>query len=201
MKGKPLVSRQQQRMLLIGLLAVIIFGIYGVHILRPLWNASRQLTQQLQAGRQHLNALKAAAANEQLLTTQYRELNKTVASLRGALPPEDKLPTIIELLSDLAGQTQVKIQTIFPDRPAATETLASTAGDASRPAPKDVTIQIDAFAGYHQLGAFLSLVESQTLPLRVANLHVSGNAKDIRRHHLKLMIQSYVVAGQGAPPS
>ena len=184
------LSPREQRMLLI----VIVFGagilwMYSTFIVGPLLRRVSDLGQQVRAARDQLKSLEVATASEAALKQQHGELQETVASLRTLLPSEEELPQVIELLSDLASQSQVKIQSIFPQRPAAMD-ASKKAGSASL-FYKDVTIQIDALAGYHQLGAFLSLVESGSKPMQVSSLRLATDAKEPKRLHIKLLVQSY----------
>ena len=184
-----LSSREQRTLLAGGGLALIVLWVYGAYILGPLMRESSSLGQQVQQARDRLATLEAATANEDALRKQHEQLTQTVASLRSLLPSEEELPSLIETLSDLASQTQVKIQTIFPQRP-----LQGTGAETTTLAPvvyKEIPIQIDALSGYHQLGAFLGLVESGGKPIRIASLRIAANPREAKRHNVKLLLRSY----------
>ena len=211
---KPgLSGRDQRTILLIGVSGIIILSAYFMLIVGPLRRGGSDLGRKVRSAREQLRALEAATANEATVQEQYRQVEQTVASLRRLLPGEEELPAMIGRLSDLASQTQVKIQTIFPQRsfePEGTAGRLSAAGSASEPASiyyRDIPIQIDALAGYHQLGAFLSLIESGDKPLRVSSLRISANPKEPKRHHVKLLLVAYFAtndalsAGGGSNPS
>jgi Tfp pilus assembly protein PilO len=119
------------------------------------------------------------------------------------LPSEEELPAVIESLSDLAGQSQVKIQTIFPQRTDADgagrkDKEKERGGGAGLKQPdiyKEVIIQIDALAGFHQLGTFLSRIEQAEKPMRVASLRITQDPKEMKRQRVKLLLQSYFTPG------
>src|SRR6185295_17138139 len=130
--------------------------------------------------------------------TQQQDLQKTVTDLRNLLPGEDQEDQVIKLLSDLAAQSQVKIQSIFPQRAARDLKDAKPAKDASgKPIPvepvvyKKVMIQIDALTGFHQLGRFISMVETGDRPMQVHSMRISSDPKEPKRHHVKLLIDAY----------
>ena len=185
--------REQRTLLIVVVLAVSTVWMYLAFIARPLMRESNELTKRVTIARDQLKALEIATANEAALKEQHRQLQETVKSLRSLLPAEEELPRVIELLSDLASQSQVKIQTIFPQRQAETlEEPNNPKSESKEPLVyKEVLIQIDALAGYHELGTFLSLVESGEKPMQVSSLRISSDLKESKRLHIKLLIQSY----------
>lgn len=190
-----LTLRERRTLLLGGALAVVVGWVYVAYIIGPLLREAGRLGQEVATARQQLQLLQLATANEVALRDQHRQLDETVSSLRKLLPAEKELPAVIEQLSDLASQAGVKIETIFPQRPT----------DAPKPKPpptakpgaatpivyKDVLIQIDAVAGFHQLGTFLALVESSDEPMEVDSLRVTADPRGLKRPEIKLVIKTY----------
>jgi Tfp pilus assembly protein PilO len=197
---KPRLSKREQRILAVVLvLGAGILWMYVVCIVQPLLGEVRELGQQLRAAREELKILEVSAANESALRQQHGKVQEAVASLRKLLPSEEELPQVIELLSDLAGQSQVKIQTIFPQRPAAPNPADLAKSErASAEAYKGVIIQVDALSGFHQLGMFLSLVESGEKPMQVSSLRISADEKEPRRQRVKLLLKTYLAARDAA---
>ena len=190
------LSMLEQRTILIGgALAVLVFWLYGVYMVGPLMKEAAGLGEHVRLAQDQLRALEMVTANEAAIQTQHRQMSDTVKSLRNLLPAEEELPSVIELLSNLAGLARVKIQTIFPQRsaPAAEGGSEEPKTDAAAEPPvyKDVIIQIDAQAGYHQLGMFLSLIESSSKPMEVASLQISADPNDPQRHIIKILLRSY----------
>ena len=185
---------------LVGLLAVGILWVYASLIAGPLLKEVGWRRQRVRDARQELRMLEAATANEAALREQHRQLQEDVAALRDFLPDEEELPQLIELLSDLASQSQVKIQTIFPQR---SPEGSATDPDADRGPTvyNDVLIQIDAITGFHQLGVFLSLVEARDKPMQVSFLRISGHPRETRRMKVKLLIQAFFSAKEAGDAS
>lgn len=187
-----LTKREQQTVLLGGGLALVVLWVYVAYIVGPLQKRFVTVGQQVRAAREQVRLLEQVTANEAAIRQQHAQLDDTVTSLRHLLPSEEELPAVIEFLSDLASQSQVKIQTIFPQRPVEGQDAAAVGAvgqTAQEPAVyKQIPIQIDAQAGYHQLGVFLSLVESSGKALQVSNLRISGSAKEPKRHDIKMVL-------------
>ncbi|MCI0557683.1 MAG: type 4a pilus biogenesis protein PilO, partial [Nitrososphaera sp.] len=144
-----LSSKEQRILLIVVVLGILISWIYATYVTKPLLRESEKLNQELQSSRQQLRIYETAANSEATLREQYRQLERTVSSLQSILPAEEELPTVIERISDLANQADVKIQTIFPQRPIGENDLRRKKEDVSAPVfYKDVTIQVDALANY-----------------------------------------------------
>lgn len=195
----PRLSKREQRTIVVVLgLAVLILWMYGVYIIQPLTREASALGQQVRSAREQLRVLESVAETEPNLRAQYHTVQQTVAALRKELPPEQEVPATIELLSALASKTHVKIQAIFPQRHEERERSSGTEAEKTPPpippqamVYKEVPIQIDAVAGYHQLGLFLSLVETGQRPMDVLQLHIVSNAKEPRWHAVKLILRAF----------
>jgi Tfp pilus assembly protein PilO len=180
---------------------LVIFWAYPAYILAPRFKSLSSLGQQVRATREQLRGLEASVVNEAMIREQYDQVNETVASLRHLLPPEEELPAVIEYLSSLASKSSVKIQTIFPQRSTDDrEASQKGQGPSGMVVYKDVPIQIEALAGYHQLGAFLSLVESGDKPIQVSSLRISADRREPKRHIIKLLLRSYFAVQDATPP-
>ena len=195
MKTK-LSAREQRAALSVAGLGLVILWVYLAAIVRPLLREVGQLSRQAREARDQLKLLQASTANEEALRSQYQQVEQAVMALRKFLPSETELPAVIEFVSDMASQSQVKIQTIFPQRPvgsdADTKKGESLAAAREQPAVyKDVMIQIDALAGFHQLGQFLSLVEQGEKPMQIASLRLTQEPRETKRLKIKLLLQSY----------
>lgn len=191
---KRLSAREQRILLLVAALGLGILWTYAALIIGPLTREAAHVNQQVRSAREDLRTLELATVNETALREQHRQLQETVASLRKFLPGEEELPQVIELLSDLAGRSQVKIQTIFPQRAPEPPGQSPVPPEQAKVMPevsKEVLIQVDALAGFHQLGAFLSLVETGDKPMQVSSLQVMTDPREPKRLQVKLVFQAY----------
>lgn len=198
---RRLSAREQRTIALVGLLGLFILWTYSVYFVGPLWQRVASLSQETKSAREKLRFLETATASGAMLEGQYQQLNEAVKAMQSLLLPETELPRVIELLSDVASQANVRIQAIFPQRPVGEVGGAGRSSDAAEGATlaagyRTIPIQIDALAGYHQLGVFLSLVESQDKPMRIASLRIASQPKESKRHLVKLVIESYFSVGR-----
>jgi Tfp pilus assembly protein PilO len=192
------LSAQEQVRIATFVLAVgTVVTIVSRFLIAPAWRNAKQLKNQMTVLAEQVRGLEVSTVGAENLELQHAALEGKVRALQNALPPETELPSIIELLSSLAGQTSFRIQTIFPQR-SSTEDPSARLGPAQPLLYKTIPIQIDALAGFHQLGAFLSLVEAHDKPLRIASLRISSQQKEAQFHRIKLVIDSYVSMAGGS---
>lgn len=192
----PMSRADRQRMVLISLLASLAVWVYYGYVLKPLVRAVAEVRQTERAARGQLREIEQAFTQEPQLHQQRRQLEQEVAHLREVIPTEEELPTVIERLTELGGQTGVKLQLIAPQRP-----LASTNHSKESAAGllyTEIPIQLDALGGFHQLGAFLSLVEQGEHPVQLRSLRISENPKLLRRHVVKMILVAYVMPSRKA---
>ena len=193
-----LTPREQRTLAVVLCLAAVLVWVYSAYIVGPLWKEFQRLNQQVQNAQDELKGLEMATANEAALRTQHEQVHQTVMALRGMLPSADELPAVIEQLSSLAGPAQIRIQTILPQHDSddtnpgsRTEVLSKS----TQTVVYDKTgVAIDALAGYHQLGTYLSLVESLDKPVELSQLRITADEKEPRRHHVKMLIRAYFAA-------
>lgn len=185
---KPKISSDNVRA--IGLTALLVVAglyVYFEYYFVPTSKQLSSLEVQLRAARDNLKSLEAATANEAVLQVQYKQVEQAVASLRKSLPSESELPAVMEVLSNLASKSNVKIQTIYPER----QTTAPRAEGADPAVYREIPIQIDAVAGFHQLAGFLNQVEAGDKPMQVLSMRITANPKDSRRHQINLLFKAY----------
>lgn len=186
---KAAMSKQQmQTLVFMGLFAVLGLYFYVQYYFLPTSQKASQLEQEVRAARDRLRGLQASTVNQEALQVQYREVEQAVASLRKSLPSESELSSVLETLSGLAAKSNVKLQTIFPERVA----TSSSSSNSSDPAVyKEIPIQVDALAGYHELGMFLNQVEVGDRPMQVLSLRINGSQKYPKLHQINLVLRAY----------
>jgi Tfp pilus assembly protein PilO len=191
---RRLPAREQRALLAAVGLAVLVGWLYTAFILLPLFRETGRLGQQVGEARARVRDLKLLTVNEAALQGEYEQLQQRVGTLRALLPDQEELPLVIGRLSELASEAQMKIQTIFPQR-SAWETAGAAA--ATPPASKqpavfeEMLIHIEAATGYHHVGRFLSLAETDDRPLRVAKLRMISDPKDYKQVNVTLLLEVY----------
>ena len=190
------LTKREQRTLLIVLPLTVVVGWAYWMLVSYLAREAARLDLSLKTQQSQLAILERVTNQEETLRKRRGELEDAIKAYRTVLPNEEELPNVMQFLSDTASQTNVTIQAIFPQKGTEDKDKGKDDKDKKEAAPvgyKQVPIQIDAVAGYHQLGTFLSHVESSPHPVQVISLKVSENPKDPKRHLVRLVIQTYVI--------
>lgn len=195
MTAKTSASSQH---LLVGILVFIALGlyVYVTSVFRPLMRSITDLGGGVHAASVQLQQVQQLVVQEGALRQEYARLTSNVTKLRTGLPMETELPSIIQLLSDLADQSGVKIVSIFPQR------ALDASGTTQRPGKtgagpiqpqlyKEIPIEIEALTGFHELGMFLSRVESAPQPMRVKQLKIDANQKEFKRQSVNVVLIAY----------
>ena len=190
-------KRDQHMLVLVGGAALLGLGVYYAALVAPLWRSIQAQRESIRSARTLLQNTEQAIAHEPQLRTQLEQLTLDMKALHEAMPAEETLPAVIERLSEMANQAGVKIQTVFPQRTISDSRESSSAPHAATSnLYKEIPIQIDALSGYHQLGVFLSSIERYTQPMRLKNLRITSNAKESKRHNVKMVVVAYFATSQ-----
>lgn len=195
----------QPQHLLVGIVVFIVVGlyVYVTWVFQPLMRSIQDLGGRVRAASVQLQQVQQLVTQEGVLRQEYARLTSDVTKLRTGLPMETELPSVIQLLSDLADQSGVKIVSIFPQRtldhaePPPPKPAKEAKPGKSVPASvqpqlyKEIPIEIEAVAGFHQLGTFLSRVESSSQPMRVKKLQINAHQKEFRRQSISAVFIVY----------
>jgi len=184
----------KQQLALVAVAGVLFVWLYVSYAVVPLFRRATQLGREIRETKILVGHLGQAVEQAPRLRQEVEALSSRLEGLRATLPPEKELPSVIELLSDLARRSGVKIQTIFPQR-----TFAGLGAEPAKPAPSDtarklyteIPVQIDSEAGFHELGLFLNRVEASQHPMRLKSLRIASDPKDSRRHEIKIVLTVY----------
>jgi Tfp pilus assembly protein PilO len=155
--------------------------VYCGVILSPLWSLAMRTGQELRQAEQALRDIEQGLLQQPQLQQQQKDLEARAAQLRTVVPMEDQLPSVLQHLTEVAAQTGINVEAITP-KP-----------NASKELPvfyRQVPIELKGLAGYHQLGVFLSRVETEGPPIRIQTLRISANRKVLRRHDVQLVLQA-----------
>jgi Tfp pilus assembly protein PilO len=192
-----LTGAKREQTILIGVVVfgVVILYIYLTVLAVPLWKRFVQLGQEMRTARTKLQQTEQAVAQEPSVRQERDRLTDTIEELGRSLPSEEALPKVIEVLSNVATEAGLRIQTIFPQRSFESagekSATAKPVADNLKALYKEIPIQIDALTGFHQLGAFLSRVESNDQAMEVKSLRISSDPKEPRLHDVKLVLRVY----------
>lgn len=123
------------------------------------------------------------------LKNDLKERSKKVESYEEKLPAEQEIPALLENLSNMARNSNIKIVGIVP---------AISYFKDDKPATKsqiylEIPILITAKSGYHELGYFLSSLENADRFMKVVDIDIKSNKANPKKHDVELMVCTYIL--------
>ena len=113
-------------------------------------------------------------------------LEKELEGYSEGLPAQKEIPEFLEGLSAIAAISGVKILSITPSG------LKDAKDAGGKGHYKEMSINITAESGYHQLGQFISNLESGSRFISIEDLRIQNNENSPRKHDVKLTLKTYV---------
>lgn len=150
--------------------------------LRPPIEKLRKQLSQTREGLAKLNALEATLA-------QMKAQFHAPVSIR---PPEEQLPELLEVVAKAARGSQVHLLSVKPKQ------------DFSQLSPGptgylELPVQVEASAGFHQIGMFLDALEQSENLVQVRELSIQEDPRDLWNHQLSLVLTMYLAAPAPKP--
>ncbi len=109
------------------------------------------------------------------------------------LPAEKEIPALLEDLSAMARESNIKIVGITP--------VAVGAGKDSRPQGasiyQEIPILINAKSGYHELGNFINNLENADRFMKVVDIGIRANRQTPEKHDVELVVMTYILPKGG----
>lgn len=124
-------------------------------------------------------------SNEENIKRQYENLKKQAEYLGKRLPGQDQISSLLEDFSRIAESSGVKILSIKP--------LEEIAGKGPGIMYSELPIIIEARAGYHQCGDFVNNLENMDRFIKITDIEVKSNERDMRHHDMKMRLVTYVL--------
>ena len=123
----------------------------------------------------------------EMFKDDLKEQGQKVESYEKKLPVEQEIPALLENLSDMAKDSNIKIVSIVPAMP-----KDNNPGNKSL-IYREIPILITAKSGYHELGHFLNSLENADRFMKVVDINIKANKASPKKHDVELMICTYVL--------
>lgn len=161
LKSQFATATKTQRMLLLGLGAVLILAPYYLLVAKPLWDEKSKLEVDLQKLQVDLEEKKRIAANRPKLEAEIKKLEKELEVALVKLPEEKEIPQLLTQVNTLGLQNGLEFLLFRPSPPVRKGFYA------------EVPIDIRVEGHYHTLGAFLDRVSKLDRIVNVADIKIS----------------------------
>ncbi len=172
--------REKQMILVMGLCGIL--AVDYLILIRPITSFFSQGMSKSSMIAQEVKDLETDQKNKALITKALQDAKERLAKTESRFVTSGELPVLLENLSKLASESGVRISSLQPMEAAPEESAKRYAL---------VPIRVQALAGTHELGGFLSRLESDAIFFHVANLKISENPAHNRKHLVELQIAVY----------
>lgn len=146
---------------------------------------------------QQIKTMENDIINKERYGQELSELDRTIDDLRLRVSDEAEVPVLMENISRLASAIGVRvlqikptleIKKVPPSDAEATETEKEKFGE--------IIISIVAESGFHQLGAFISRLESEKNLFRLSSIEIQTDAKNYLVQNIRLSLKSTIRLAQ-----
>ncbi|MCX5667179.1 MAG: type 4a pilus biogenesis protein PilO [Candidatus Omnitrophica bacterium] len=189
LKSMDFKSKQTQTLLLIVLVSFMAAAAYLYFVFVP--QAVRVFTLSVNVGkmRSELKSARLVIADMDKLKNDLKKNSEKVESYEKKLPVEHEIPALLENLSSMAKDSNIRIVGIVP-------AMSYSKDDKSVKKNliyREIPILITAKSGYHELGHFLNDMENADRFMKVADIAIKANKASPKKHDVELMVCTYIL--------
>lgn len=186
--GKLKFDIKNNPALLIGGVVFFILLLDYFVLLRPQLSVLSQVSGQVKTLRTELDNARRDIASMDAFRKRLEVLKEKNLLVDQGMVKEEAVPAVVENLSKLAKQANVKINQIKPARDEEVKVAAAVEGTVY-----SLPITIEARCSYHQLGKFVNRIENDVLFMRIAGLEILPSVGEGLRHNVKMVVSTYIL--------
>jgi len=173
----------REKKMLVTVAAVAVIAFDYLLLINPVIGVCMRTAPKVATMQTQLQELKDNHRNKALIDQSWEATNKRLTEGERRFVASNELPALLENLSKLAQDSDVKIISLKP-----IETFSKT--DKAR-RYNSVPIEINASSGTHELGRLLSKLESGPTFFRVTDIQITAESSNIKRHSIQLGLEAF----------
>jgi len=131
-----------------------------------------------------LKGAKADIARIDQMKANIALYDAKVGRYEKVLPTEEGIPTLLESLSEMARNSNMKIVGIVPGSESTIQRGQTY---------HEIPIMVAAKSGYHELGRFFGALENSDRFMKIADLQIKASPATPKKHDIDLLILTYVL--------
>jgi len=182
-----LKKNQKQMAILIAAAVILALLAYFNFLLKPQVVKISGIRSELSKASSDLRTARADIAKIKSMKKAIEEYNTKIGQYEKTLPTEEGIPDLLESLSNMAKNANMRIAGIVP--------VDSKNLKPQGRVYQEIPIMVTAKAGYHELGRFLSSLESSDRFIKVADIQIKAGKADPKKHDVELLVVTYVLLG------
>lgn len=184
-------AKKNEILALTGLMCAIILVGYYFLFLTPILSKLSNVSRKVYKLQSDLNIAGLAIDSMPKMEKEIDELKKKTVAYSNKLPKEEEFPALLEGLSMMAQNTDVKITKITPIKDVEAAPTEKAASPSSIYQAKGILI--NAQCGYHQLGTFISELENAERFMEISDITIESVKMAPRRHNVQLIVKTFIL--------
>ncbi|MDP3730825.1 MAG: type 4a pilus biogenesis protein PilO [Candidatus Omnitrophota bacterium] len=189
LKSIDLKNTRTQILLLTILAALAAAALYIYFVFVPQVMRAFELTASTGKTKSELKSARTVIKDFERLKDELEEQSQKVESYEKKLPAEQEIPALLENLSNMAKESNIKIIGIVPAMSYSKEDKSADKNQIYR----EIPILITAKSGYHELGNFLNNLENADRFMKAADISIEANKASPKKHDVELLVCTYVL--------
>ena len=180
-----ILKNQKQMLAIIAATVILALFLYITFVLSPQIVRIFGVSGQLAKARADLRDAESDIARIGNMKAAIEAYKTKVGRYEKTLPTEEGIPSLLESLSEMAKNSNMNIAGIVPVQPSDTR--------AQSRVYKEIPITINAKAGYHELGYFMSSLENSDRFIKISDMQMKFNRPTPKKHDTELLVVTYVL--------
>jgi len=168
--------------------AIIILLLDFFLFLRPQFRGLSELSTKHNKLSQEVKQARADIKRLKKFEERYEAVKENLGNIENMVPEEEELPLILEDLSRIANDANVKIIQMLPLRDSREKVFTSDTGIYYK-----IPVSIEASSGYHKFGEFLNNIENSDIFMRISEFEVAASKKSTTKHIVRLIVDIFVI--------
>lgn len=178
------LKNPKQLMIAVGVTTLVVLFLYLNFLIVPQLMKIAEIRGRIGKMSADLTNAKADIEKIDSMKKVIEEYKKKVGQYEKLLPTKEDVPAILENLSEMARNANMRIAGIVPMDPKESK---------SRRIYQEIPIAISAKAGFHELGRFMASVENSDRFMKVVDIQIRYNRANPKKQDIELMTATYVL--------
>jgi len=180
-----ILKNPKQMIALVAVAALIVLAVYFNFLIKPQVVGIAGVMGKLHKANSDLKTAETDIARINKMKESIAAYNEKVGKYEKLLPTKEGVPAILESLSEMAKNANMRIVGIIP-----IERKSSNPKDRVY---QEMPIAISAKGGYHELGRFMSSLENSDRFMKIADIQIRYNNSTPRKQDIELLAVTYIL--------
>jgi len=180
-----LKKNPKRMMVVMSSVMAFVFLLYFNFLLKPQVINVSDIRSKLDKAGADLRAARSDIAKISGMKSAVEAYSKKLDKYEKTLPTEEGIPDLLESLSEMAKNANMRIAGIVP--------IDKKETKSENRVYKEIPIMITAKAGYHGLGRFLSSLENSDRFMKVVDMQIKADPASPKKHVVEILVVTYVL--------